>query len=220
MPRRRCGQNIPVPAQRGPARWRAIASPRSDATVPRVRPAVKYGCSQEDVCVVSAGGAYYDDQCDGICDPQGYKWACIEGRCVESDARGNYSDDSCAHRCEAPAPGPPPPPRYSCNRNGTCHRDESGIFPYYLTSNCDGECGHGPVPGPAPAPAPPGPPPPPPPPEKGSTAAHVVLVVVLVLLSLAAAGGLGFAGLHYKRRYDEQKAYREMGPQVGDPLLQ
>ena len=184
---------------------------------------VKYGCSQDEVCVVTKSGPYFDDQCEGMCDPQGYKWACVEGRCVESDATGNYSDDTCAHSCVAPAPGPPPAPRYSCSKNGSrvCQRDESGIMPYYLNPNCDGECrGH--VPGPAPAPGPDPAPPRPPeiPHPKEDAAAHVFSVVGLSLIGLAAVGGAGFLGLRYKRDFDQRKSYSEMGPRIGDPLLQ
>ena len=92
-------------------------------------------------------------------------------------------------------------------------------MPYYLNPHCDGECrGHDPAPAPAPAPHRP-----PKAREGGQTrasAAHVVLTIVLLLVGLAALGGAGLMGLRYKRELDQRKSYKEMGPRIGDPLLQ
>jgi hypothetical protein len=79
------------------------------------------------------------------------------------------------------------------------------------------------VPGPAPAPGPdpsPAPNPPEAPHPKGDPAAHVFSVVGLSLLGLVVVGGAVSIGLRYKRDFDQRKSYTEMGPRIGDPLLQ
>lgn len=84
-------------------------------------------------------------------------------------------------------------------------------MPYYMSPHCDGECRgpHGPPPAPPPAA-----------PHSGSGQGHGVLIAVLLLVGLAAVGGAGWMGLRYKRERDQQKSYKEMGPRLGDPLLQ